>query len=438
MRCLHLPSSYLPETVGGTEVYVQQLCAGLRQLGHESVVAWHTNNPCLAEDCIALPPRTRVHRTDVYTRATGRPPTGFADLLDRVRPDVAHFHAFTLGASLDHARLLRELHIPYVITFHTPSMSCALGTWLIGERTPCDGLLVSTRCSSCVLGRRKWPRFAVRLGARSPLPVVFRNSPWTSRVALPALLDESFDAWREFFLGASRVVACADFVRERLVLNGIPMDRIEVLRQALPGATRTRRLRMPKQSGTRPLRLGFFGRLKRSKGPDLLLRAAQNLRAQGLDVQVALAGPIEQSERRWIEEVVSRHSDYARLVGTLRSAELRDWLDGIDIAVVPSCGFETGPLTLLEAWDAGVPVIGTDLGGIAEFMRPQGLSQFLFPLGDAEGLASAVHRMLDWRGADPIVTIPGMDELSGAMIAIYERSSLPVGTQSVDALTGGV
>jgi glycosyltransferase involved in cell wall biosynthesis len=48
---------------------------------------------------------------------------------------------------------------------------------------------------------------------------------------------------------------------------------------------------------------------------------------------------------------------------------VRDFFGGIDVLTVPSQWLETGPLVVLEAFAAGIPVIGSDLGGIAELVR---------------------------------------------------------------------
>jgi glycosyltransferase involved in cell wall biosynthesis len=64
--------------------------------------------------------------------------------------------------------------------------------------------------------------------------------------------------------------------------------------------------------------------------------------------------------------------------------------------VVPSLWFEGMPLSILEAWACGIPVVGTRLGGIAELLGAdeRGLT---FSAGDGVGLAAAVKNLL----ADP-------------------------------------
>ena len=61
-----------------------------------------------------------------------------------------------------------------------------------------------------------------------------------------------------------------------------------------------------------------------------------------------------------------------------------------DALVVPSVCLETGPLVVLEAFAAGVPVIGSRLGGIAEMVR-DGVDGLLFEAGSPEDLADKIQ-----------------------------------------------
>jgi glycosyltransferase involved in cell wall biosynthesis len=63
-----------------------------------------------------------------------------------------------------------------------------------------------------------------------------------------------------------------------------------------------------------------------------------------------------------------------------------------DALVVPSVWLETGPLVVLEAFAAGVPVIGSRLGGIAEMVR-DGVDGFLFKPGNPSDLAYDIEQI---------------------------------------------
>jgi glycosyltransferase involved in cell wall biosynthesis len=433
LRVAHLPSSYLPESLGGTEVYVHNLAEEQARAGAEVAVVVHGGGgegepPSPLYGVRRLPPLPPCTRAELYTRLQEEPPRGFAEFLDGWRPDVLHFHALTLGAGLGHARLARERGIPYFITYHTPAFSCVRGTLMYEGGAACDGCIEPVRCSGCVLQGLGWPRSLARLLAHSPVrPDHLPEGPWLPRLALPALIQEGYGHWREFMDGAARVVACAGWCRDVLRRNGVEGDKVVVHRQALPGPARARLLRLP-PAGRRPLRVGFFGRFCRMKGPDLLLDAVRLLRGQGVEVVCELAGPIAANEAAWARRLLARHRGHAAYLGTRRGPDLRAWLRGLDLVAIPSRCLETGPLTLLEAWDEGVPVVGTDLGGIREFLQAARLDEFLCEPESPASLAGAITRLLaSGPGRDITVRVAGTVELGRAMTDLYLGSmSRPV------------
>jgi glycosyltransferase involved in cell wall biosynthesis len=426
VRIAHLPSSYFPEHVGGTETYVQTLSTELEIQGHESRVVWHTDLTS-SQDGSAhvrrLPPHVASSRSHIYGRSNGQAPPGFASFLREWRPDVVHFHAFTLGAGEDHARCCRAAEIPYVITYHTPTMSCPRGTLLEWGTEVCDGRFDVRRCTRCTLHGRGWPKLASRVAALSP--IAHRSIPdsWlTTRISLPSLLAMGHERWQEFFGNAAHVVACAEFCREVLTVNGIAQDRITIQRQALPGDDRDRELRLPLEPpGRKAIRLGYFGRLTPEKGPDLLTPAVATLRGAGLDVIGEWVGPVGE-EDAFAKSMFALGRPHVTYQGLKRGEELANWIRSCDLIVIPSRWLETGPLTLLEAWDQGTPVIGADRGGIRDFMLDAGLPECLFDPENVAAISAAVRRMLTRAGPAPVVAIPGTCSMARAMIAIYENA----------------
>jgi glycosyltransferase involved in cell wall biosynthesis len=425
MRIAFLPSSYLPESVGGTEIYVHHLSEALTELGHKVAVVYHgapkNGTSDFNYEVIGLDPYPATRRADLYLYGGPEDPPGVVQFLRGWQPDVLHFHALTLGAGLGHARIARRHGIPYVITYHTPTFSCRRGTLMRWGKEVCDGIIRPRRCSACVLQGQGWPGPLARLLALSPIPWAWLpEGPLVPRVALTALLSDGLDAWREFIGGAAHLIACADWCRDLLIANGIQADRIRVHRQAVPGKTRTRRLRLP-LAERRPLRLGLFGRLTWVKGPDIFVRALQRLRARGLSVVGELVGPISECERAWVDRLLASADGSATYLGVKHATELTDWLDSLDLVVLPSRGLETGPLTLLEAWDRGVPVAGANLGSIPEFMASAGMQSLLFAPDDPEALAQAVMRAVLWPASPaPEIVVPGMTQLGAIMERLYQ------------------
>ena len=87
---------------------------------------------------------------------------------------------------------------------------------------------------------------------------------------------------------------------------------------------------------------------------------------------------------------------------TLRSAVSPHEVIGVmadyDLIAVPSRWLETGPLVALEAFAAGVPVLGANLGGIAELVR-DGVDGVLVAVDDPAAWAAAIERLVEDRRA---------------------------------------
>lgn len=85
----------------------------------------------------------------------------------------------------------------------------------------------------------------------------------------------------------------------------------------------------------------------------------------------------------------SRMDERIRIHGFLKRDEVDLLRAKATAQVVPSEWYENCPLTVLEAFAAGVPVIGSDKGGIPELAQPESGSR-LFKSGDIDSLAKAL------------------------------------------------
>lgn len=420
MRIAHLPSSYLPDALGGTEVYVSTLVDALRELGVENCVLVHGVKASTTPD---PPELTRlasvgtVNRRDLYARTSGNNATEFKQFLNEWQPDVVHFHAFTLGAGIDHARALKQANVPYVITYHTPAQSCPRGTLMRNGESPCDGTFATRRCSECLMQAKRLPRWLGKLAAMSPIPSSLPDGPWMSYVALPSLLQIADQTWSEFFGGAAAIVACANFCKEVLVANSIPAEKIRVFRQALPGATRTRSLRTVRDPNH--VRIGYFGRVTHVKGVDVAAQAVEQLLTEGMLVTFEIVGPVGAGDHTWFDRILK--TPQTTYHGTLRGTELKRWLQDLDLVVIPSRWLETGPLTLLEAWDQSTPVIGTNAGGIQDFIAGAGHLECLFQNESPHELADCIRSHVARCQPLPDITIPGMLNLANDHVGLYRN-----------------
>jgi len=148
------------------------------------------------------------------------------------------------------------------------------------------------------------------------------------------------------------------------------------------------------------LRLAFLGRLDPSKGIDLLIHAlhlAPNLpvvldlytiASAGDDTAACALLALAQGDPRITFRAPIPAS---QVVSTLRAYHA---------LLVPSRWLETGPLVVLEAFAAGIPVIGSDLGGIAEWVKNE-VNGLLVPESTAPAWRDALCRLVAEPGLMP-------------------------------------
>jgi glycosyltransferase involved in cell wall biosynthesis len=131
----------------------------------------------------------------------------------------------------------------------------------------------------------------------------------------------------------------------------------------------------------------YVGQHLEAKGLETLFAAATRL--SEITFHVCGTGPY--ADRT--EEVATElgNLEYHGFVSEERLAALRETAAA---GIVPSIWMENSPMTIYESYAVGLPVIGSDIGGIPELVVP-GETGFLFEPGDADGLVSAVEQLFD-------------------------------------------
>lgn len=191
--------------------------------------------------------------------------------------------------------------------------------------------------------------------------------------------------------------ALADQVRPHLPVS--LRDRVRVVHNAADPD-----LFHPAPPGTEPrrdvLRVTTTGRAIRDKGADVLLEAVRLLGRA--DVEVCVVGsagfdpyapltPYEQSLRRLADGCAAT----VRFVPSMPRPALGAFLRDSDVVVVPSRWPDPCPLTVLEGMATGLPIIGSDIGGIPEIL---GVAGPLVRPDDPRALADALAPLLDDAG----------------------------------------
>jgi glycosyltransferase involved in cell wall biosynthesis len=377
MRLLHLSNDLYPAVTGGTELFVQQLLQAQQQLlpgmsilsaAHRapSVDADHNASAPLAAHQRLLPPvLSGSRRQRLGAEAAAIP--GFVELLAEFRPTHLHLHSFSERCGLSHVRLARAAGVRVLVTVHAPGFSCIKGHLIDASGAVCDGRLRLLRCTRCRLHHGGLPRaLAAAVALQSGWPLSAEAPGRLAHVLTARQLTAAFQAaWLELTRQAYAIHVLAAWSRDLLLRQGVPAHKLHLIRSAGPAPLPPRQRRF-REDGL--LRLVYWGRCEPVKGLHLLVRAIRALPASAPLVLDCYGpywhGPYGERLQRWIEG-----DPRFQVCGTLPQAELLPRLQAYDLGVLPSTWLETAPLTLLEAFAAGLPMAGSDLAGIRELLQ---------------------------------------------------------------------
>jgi glycosyltransferase involved in cell wall biosynthesis len=129
----------------------------------------------------------------------------------------------------------------------------------------------------------------------------------------------------------------------------------------------------------------FFGRLSREKGVATLIRAAAEA---GVRLVIAGTGP----QLPELQDVAARTRANVEFLGYLAGDALHQVVKEARAVVLPSEWYENAPMSVLEAYALGKPVLGARIGGIPELIVENETGS-TFESGDVASLAAALRRV---------------------------------------------
>jgi glycosyltransferase involved in cell wall biosynthesis len=420
MRILLAVHQFLPEFRAGTETLTLRTGQELQRRGHRVWVLTGSQTPATApqlerdtQDGLAVirlrapdpPSPLRGGLEQSYRRDDLRP--CFQTVLASVRPDLVHvFHLRRLTLSL--VDVLEQQRVPAVASLTDYWMGCLTGQLQFPEATPCPGpdpgsvnclrhAAAKIHAPLGKLPRPLWSLMAWALGqsgkgglARSIRQL--QRRPGTMRAAL-----DHFD----------RVLVPSQLMADTFARMGFAMTNVGVCPYGIDDSGLAGLPpRRPWPGGQeRPLRVSFIGTLNPAKGAHVLVEALAQLGPHH-PLQVRLYGSRDEHPGygRQLAQQVSQLQQASRREGAGHGLTV-EWagvfppdtifevLAGTDLLVIPSLWRENSPLILLQALASGLPVLASDVEGMADQLLP-GWNSALFPPGDIQQLAGWLERFL--------------------------------------------
>ena len=194
---------------------------------------------------------------------------------------------------------------------------------------------------------------------------------------------------------AKFAVTISEYNKRFLVDKGASEEKIHVIHCGVN--TNAFSCRDTHELGTPPL-LGTLGRMVEKKGFDVLIKACDHLRKEGVKfkLQIAGGGPLKSD----LEELASRLelSESIEFMDSISHKDVPNWIKLLDMFVLPCQQDKQGdmdgiPVVLMEAMLSGVPVISSRISGIPELVIDE-VTGLLCEVNDAISLANKIKIIL--------------------------------------------
>jgi len=293
----------------------------------------------------------------------------FAELLRRLRPTIVHVHHY-LHIGLEYLHVIKKIDpsIRIVMTLHEYVAICFNQGQMVKPGT-------NRLC--------------------------FRESPDDCTRCFPQHSPEDFwlrkHRYRAFFRHVDQFVAPSDFLRQRYEEWGIAPDRIVTIENGQVGAEMLPP--RPLAEGETRNRFAFFGQINPFKGVSLLLQGLAGLKkSERRKIVLEIHGTNLDGQTPEFQQLIAElrgpleKEGCLQWVGPYEPFQMRSRMAGVDWVVIPSIWWENSPMVIQEAFALGRPLVGSDIGGMAEKIT-QGVDGVHVPVGNAKAWGQTMLRL---------------------------------------------
>lgn len=277
-------------------------------------------------------------------------------LLGDVSPDICHAHNIYHHLSPSILGILRRRNIPTILTLHDLKIACPAYTMLSH-----DGI-----CERCRGGNLRHV-----IGNRC----IKDSLPLSVLIYLESSLHHLLKTYER---NVDRFIVPSLFYRNKFIEWGWSPDKFV----HIPNFVDVDALGPAKNTGQAFI---YFGRLGPEKGLGTLIKAVG---AAGVKLLIAGTGPM----RETLEKVAEDSRAEVTFLGYLSGDALYDSIRSARAMVLPSEWYENAPVSIMEAYALGKPVIGARIGGIPELIR-EGETGVIFTSGSVHELADALRHI---------------------------------------------
>lgn len=277
-------------------------------------------------------------------------------VLEKERPQIVHLHSVIGGITFSILPIIKKYKLPVVITLHDFRLLCPAAHFWNGK---------SEVCEQCVKG--KYYR------------CVINNCSPEGYLRSVAIATESYlrDILFPFYKLIDKFIFVSNFSKQKfLSVNPQIESKSYVIYNF------TNKFEQNSKLGSYFL---FFGRLEPEKGIETLLSAFKNL--PNLNLKIAGTGSL-------FNKIRNMNLANVDLLGHKDKADLIELIKKSSFVITPSECYENNPMSIVESFALGKPVIGSNHGGIDELIE-DGINGFKFENRNKRQLINVIKKCND-------------------------------------------
>ena len=346
MKILFIHNRY--KQFGGEDVAVELETAVLINKGHEVKTIFFDNT-----SIGGFFSKIAAGFRSIYNFSSAKE---ISKIILQFKPDVVHIHNLFFIASPSVINAANHHKIPVILTLHNYRLICANALLLRNDQV----------CELCT--QKKFPLAGIKYKC-------YRDSAAGSALVTAITGIHKISAtWKN---KVSTYITLNEFSRSKLLHSSLGVPEHKMITKpnfvADPGEGNCDRENF----------FLFAGRIAKEKGVNVLAKAFTYM--PGYKIIIVGEGP----ERKLLQENFNQYSNII-FTGQMGKKEVSEYMKKCRAFICPSIWYEGAPLTIIEAFATGTPVIASRLGSMAESII-DGYNGLHFTAGDADDLRKKIE-----------------------------------------------
>lgn len=356
-----------PESYGGVEVYTNNLYKEFKKSKKFQTLLLSRTKVNKFWELLIFSDLNDPNKFYIYTQtkdffniANKGFDDAFKEFLFNTKPDIIHFQHY-LHFSITWFEIIKTLlpKTKIILTLHEYGAICANSGQMIKTKWQGKELCYKASYNDCV----------------KCFPYMSKN-----------IIKKRFENVNKYFSFIDLFIAPSEFLKQRYISYGFPEKKFYVSENG-------QQVFKPKiRKKSKKLRLIYIGQINYFKGLHILLKAMEILRSQ-TQIYLDIHGKFQDDEEYNFKILnLVNNLKNVKFCGPYSQNQLPKILSKYDLVIVPSIWWENSPLVIQEAYMAKLPIICSDIGGMAEKVK-NNISGLHFKVGNSADLANKILKI---------------------------------------------